>query len=112
MASSHKIVIALFVLLLLAPSPSVLQASARMVPGDRARADQAHVEESVPTSPSGGSSIASAPPSQDLARDMAPPMMPPSPPSGSGKPETPVVGKRWGTVEVADGSVPSPGVGH
>ncbi|RCV15644.1 hypothetical protein SETIT_3G073600v2 [Setaria italica] len=106
MASSHKIVIGLLVLLLLtSSSPSMLQA-ARMVPSDHARADQAHVEESVP-SPIG--SIATASPSQDLARDMAPPMMPPSPPSG--KPEMPVA-KRWGTIEVADGSVPSPGVGH
>ncbi|PUZ63565.1 hypothetical protein GQ55_3G078000 [Panicum hallii var. hallii] len=95
MASSHKIVIGLFVLLLLTSSPSMLQA-ARMVPGDHARADQAHVKESVPASPI--ATITTAPP------------MPPSPPSG--KPDMAVVAKRWGTTQVTDGSVPSPGVGH
>ena len=95
MASSNEFVIGLFVLLLLTSSPSMLQA-ARMAPGDRARADQARAKESVVPSPIGA--IATAPP------------MPPSPPSG--KPEMAVDAKRWGTTQVTDGSVPSPGVGH
>ncbi|CAL4910825.1 unnamed protein product [Urochloa decumbens] len=105
MASSNKFVTGLFVLLLLASSPTMLQA--RMVPSDHARADQAHiVKESLP-SPVG--SIATTAPSQDLARNLAPPM----PPTPSGKPEETAVTKRWGTAQVtADGSVPSPGVGH
>ncbi|OQU77605.1 hypothetical protein SORBI_3009G076550 [Sorghum bicolor] len=76
MASSHKIV---FVLLLLIASSSMLEA--RVVRSDRrrhARADQAHVKESVPN------------PSQDTEIAVA---------------------KRWGTTQ-ADGSVPSPGIGH
>ncbi|KAF8667066.1 hypothetical protein HU200_053242 [Digitaria exilis] len=78
MASSHKTVIVLFVLLLLTPS----MLHARMAPSDHARADQAqHVS------------------------------MPPSPPSG--EPEMAMVAaKRWGTTQVTDGSVPSPGIGH
>ncbi|CAL4896208.1 unnamed protein product [Urochloa decumbens] len=106
MASSNKTVTALFVLLLLASSPTMLQA--RMVPSDHARADQAHiVKESLP---SPVRSIVTTVPSQDLARDMAPPSIPPTP---SGKPEETAVAKRWGTAQVtADGSVPSPGVGH
>jgi len=95
MASSNEFVIGLFVLLLLTSSPSMLQA-ARMAPGDRARADQARAKESVVPSPIGA--IATTPP------------MPPSPPSG--KPEMAVDAKRWGTTQVTDGSVPSPGVGH
>ena len=96
-SSSHKIVIGLFVvILLLTSSPPMLQAR-MMAPGDRARGDQAHVKESAP-SPAIGTIIATAPP------------MPPSPPP-SGKPEM-AVAKRWETTQVADGSVPSPGVGH
>lgn len=87
MASSHQ---TMFVLLLLTALPSILQAS-RMAPSD-------HI-----------GSVATAPSSQFLTRDMAPPM-PPLPPAG--KPEI-AVGKRWGDTQVvADGSVPSPGVGH
>jgi hypothetical protein len=95
MASSHKIV---FVLLLLIASSSML-VQARMAPSDRrrARADQAHVKESVPS------------PSEDVTRDVAPPM-PPAPPATASKTEVAVT-KRWGTTQ-ADGSVPSPGVGH
>nr|CAB3463546.1 unnamed protein product [Digitaria exilis] len=77
---------------------------ARMAPSDHARADQAqHVSESVPRQIG---SIAAALPSHDLA-----PPMPPSPPSG--EPEMAMVAaKRWGTTQVTDGSVPSPGIGH
>ncbi|CAN6331042.1 unnamed protein product [Urochloa humidicola] len=100
MAPSNKIVTGLFVLLLLASSPTTML-QARMVPSDHARADQALVKESLP-SPVG--SIATTAPSQDLARDMAPP---------SGEPEETAIAKGWGTAQVtADGSVPSPGVGH
>ncbi|KAG0517339.1 hypothetical protein BDA96_09G080700 [Sorghum bicolor] len=63
MASSHKIV---FVLLLLIASSSMLEA--RVVRSDRrrhARADQAHVKESVPN------------PSQDVMASL----MPPAPPA-------------------------------
>ncbi|OEL34439.1 hypothetical protein BAE44_0004545 [Dichanthelium oligosanthes] len=95
MASSHKIVTGLFVLLLSTSSPTMLQA--RMAPSDQhARADQVHAKESVPRP-------------IDLAREMAPPM-PPAPPAG--EPETMAIAKHWGTTQVADGSVPSPGVGH
>ncbi|CAD6334332.1 unnamed protein product [Miscanthus lutarioriparius] len=72
-----------------------------MAPSDRrhARADQADVMESLPS------------PSQDLtSRDMAPPM-PPAPPASASKTEI-AVAKRWGATKVADGSVPSPGIGH
>jgi hypothetical protein len=79
MASSHKIV---FVLLLLIASSSML------------RADQAHVKESVPN------------PSQDVMASL----MPPAPPASANKTEI-AVAKRWGTTQ-ADGSVPSPGIGH
>lgn len=64
-----------------------------MAPSDRRHAqeaDQPHVE-SLPS------------PYQDLtSKDMAPPM-PPAPPASA---------KRWGATQVADGSVPSPGIGH
>jgi len=73
-----------------------------MAPSDgrHAQADQAHVKESLPS------------PSQDLtSRDMAPPM-PPAPPLAGGGSKTEIaVAKRWGTTQ-ADGSVPSPGIGH
>ncbi|KAL6619900.1 hypothetical protein ACP70R_035039 [Stipagrostis hirtigluma subsp. patula] len=103
MASSYAMVICLCVLVVLASSPTMIQA-ARLTPND-------HGNESTPSR--GGSSIAtSAPPSQDLPPQvtalMAAPI-PPSPPAGKAAIS---VAKRWGTTEITDGSVPSPGAGH
>lgn len=106
MASSRQIVVTgtVFVLLLLASAPSMLEAS-RVAPWDRARA---HAEST--SSPNYGG-IAAASPSQEQLRQVAlgAPPMPPAPPAG--KPES-TEAKQWGMVQVMDGSVPSPGVGH
>ncbi|KAL6619901.1 hypothetical protein ACP70R_035040 [Stipagrostis hirtigluma subsp. patula] len=104
MASTQTVVIGLIMFLLLASSPSMVQA--RMVPRNNAQA-QVHAEES---NPSLDGSIIDAPasPSHVLPAEVAPPT-PPSPPAG--KPEM-AAAKRWGTGQVTDGSVPSPGAGH
>ncbi|KAJ1262099.1 hypothetical protein BS78_09G081300 [Paspalum vaginatum] len=107
-SSSHKIVIG-FCVLLMTASPSMLQA--RMAPSDHARADQARVSDSIPPSPIGSIATAALP-SQNLAQDMTRPMPIPAAPGMASKPEIAVDNKRWGTTQVADGSVPSPGVGH
>lgn len=108
MASAHKIV---FVLLLLTASSSSMLQARTMAPSDRQHAQTdhqvaAHAKEIRETLLS--------PSSQQLTRDTAPSMTPPPAPPATNT-EVVVAAAKGGEAmaqSAADGSVPSPGIGH
>ncbi|KAL6619898.1 hypothetical protein ACP70R_035037 [Stipagrostis hirtigluma subsp. patula] len=100
MASSYAMVICLCVLLVLTWSPSSMIQAARLTPTDQR-------SESTPSRR--GNTIAT---SQDLPPQVTAFMAPPIQPSPPAVKAAISVAKRWGTTDITDGSVPSPGAGH
>ncbi|KAL5202186.1 hypothetical protein ABZP36_013138 [Zizania latifolia] len=104
-SSSQRMAVLFFVLVILASSPSTLQA--RMMPS--LSHEQVHAKKEADTDFS--PSVAAIPSFQDRSMAlMAPPPAPAATTTAeAGKPGVSVA-KRWG--KIVQGSVPSPGVGH
>lgn len=108
MASAHKIV---FVLLLLTASSSSMLQARTMAPSDR---QQAQIDHQAAAHAKGGRAYPS-PSSQQLTRDDTASSMTPPPAPPASNTEVAVAVAKGGEAmaqSAADGSVPSPGIGH